>query len=90
MKTYAVCELEEHLNEILRLVQEKKEVIEITSGGELIAHVIPAGLTYKPDWLVPPEGDVWANLDRLSAEIGAHWPKDVSAVDAIRDVRGDL
>ncbi len=47
-------------------------------------------LTDKPDWLVPPEGDVWANLDRLSAEIGAHWPKDVSAVDAIRDVRGDL
>ena len=31
MKTFAVCELEEHLNEILRLVQEKKEVIEITS-----------------------------------------------------------
>jgi hypothetical protein len=31
MKTYAVCELEEHLNEILRLVQVKKEVIEITS-----------------------------------------------------------
>ncbi len=33
MKTYAVCELEEHLNEILRLVQEKKEIIEITKGG---------------------------------------------------------
>ncbi len=34
--------------------------------------------------------DVWANLDRLSAEITALWPKDVSAVDAIRDVRREL
>ena len=34
--------------------------------------------------------DVWANLDRLSAEITALWPKDMSAVDAIRDVRREL
>lgn len=88
MKTYAVCELEEHLNEILRLVQEKKEVIEITSGGELIAHVIPAGLTHKPDWLVPPEGDLLTDMERVAKEISAHWPEGVSALDAIRDVRG--
>ena len=88
MKTYAVCELEEHLNEILRLVQEKKEVIEITSGGELIAHVIPAGLTHKPDWLVPPEGDILTDMERVAREISARWPEGVSALDAIRDVRG--
>ena len=87
MKTYAVCELEEHLNEILRLVQEKKEVIEITSGGELIAHVIPAGLTYKPDWLVPPEGDILTDMERVAKEIDARWHGSTNAVDVVRDVR---
>ena len=61
------------LNEILHLVQEKKEVIEITSGDELIAHVIPAGLTYKPDWLVPSEGDVLTDMERVTKEIDARW-----------------
>jgi len=32
----------------------------------------------------------WANLERIAAEIGKHWRDDVSAVDAVRDVRREL
>jgi hypothetical protein len=32
----------------------------------------------------------WANFDRLVTELGVHWPEDVSAVDAVRDVRREL
>ncbi len=41
MKTFAVCELEEHLKEILRLVQENKETIEVTNAGEVVALLVP-------------------------------------------------
>jgi hypothetical protein len=46
--------------------------------------------TYVPEWMAKAPDDVWARLNRLSAEISSHWPKGVSAVDAIRDVRREL
>jgi hypothetical protein len=30
---------------------------------------------------------VWADRNQLAAEIGAHWPQGVTAVDAIRQDR---
>ena len=88
MKTFAVCELEAHMSEILRMVQETGEAIELTRDGEVIAHLIPARKPQLP--FGPPEGDIWADMDRLAAEISARWPKNVSAVDAVRDVRREL
>ncbi len=103
MRTVGVRELEENIDEVLEQMRETGEVVAVTRGGEIIAHLVPAS---TPQWLTPvPDGavrkpenvnapdnaqDIWARLDRLSAEISAHWPKDVSAVDAIRDVRREL
>ena len=88
MKTFDVGELIEHIDEVLRMVEEDGETIEITNHGEVIAHLVPVR---RPQSLAEPaERDVWADIDRLSAEIGAHWHPDVSAVDAVRDVRRDL
>jgi prevent-host-death family protein len=88
MKTLGVCELKERTSEILRLVEEEGETVEVTKRGEVIAHLVPER---KPQPSVEQVDDaVWTDLDRLAAEIGAHWPAEISAVDAVRDVRRDL
>lgn len=94
MRTVGVRELEENIDEVLEQMRETGEVVAVTRDGEIIAHLVPPGI---PQWLAPVPGDaldnaqdIWARLDRLSVEISAHWPKDVSAVDAIRDVRREL
>lgn len=88
MKTFAVCELEAHMSEILRVVEETGEAVELTRDGKVIAHLIPA---HKPQ--LPfgrPEGDIWADMDRLAAEIDARWQGSTDAVDAVHDVRREL
>jgi prevent-host-death family protein len=88
MKTFDVSELIRHIDEVLRMVEEEGETIEITNHGEVIAHFVPVS---EPQSSVESaKWDVWADIGRLSAEIGAHWSPDVSAVDAVRDVRRDL
>jgi antitoxin (DNA-binding transcriptional repressor) of toxin-antitoxin stability system len=87
MKTLEKHELTERIDEVLRLVKEKGETFEVTEHGEVIARLGPAS---EPKHAVEEsDAAVWAELDRLSAEISAHWPAGVSAVDAVRDVRGE-
>jgi prevent-host-death family protein len=88
MRTIQVHELKEHLSEILHQVQEKGETVEITIDGEAVAFLIP--VLKPPPSFERPEADIWADMDRLTTEISARWPKDVSAVDAVRDVRREL
>jgi antitoxin (DNA-binding transcriptional repressor) of toxin-antitoxin stability system len=70
------------------LVEKEGETIEITNHGEVIAHLAPARIPQSST--EPAKRDDWTDLDRLAAEIIAHWPADISAVDAVRDVRHDL
>ncbi len=87
MKTLEVQELKERIGEILRMVEEG-ETIEITNNGEVIAHLVPVGRPKSS--AEPAKRDVWAGLDRLAAEISAHWKGGMDAVEAVRDVRRDL
>lgn len=88
MKTLGVCELRERIDEILRLVEEEGETIEITKDDEVIARVVPA---HKLRRSSKRNNDAaWADLHRIAEEIGTHWKDDVSAVEAVRDVRRDL
>ena len=87
MKTLGKQELTERIDEILRLVKEKGETFEVTEHGEVVAHIGPAGKTKQS--VEESDADAWAELDRLSTEISAHWPEGVSAVDAVRDARGE-
>jgi prevent-host-death family protein len=88
MKTLGVRELKERISEILRLVEEEGETVEVTKRGEVIAHLVPVR---KPQPSVEQTDDaVWTDLERLAAEISANWPSNVSAVDAMRDVRREL
>lgn len=86
MKTLGKQELTERIDEILRLVKEKGETFEVTEHGEVVARLGPAR---EPKQVVEESDAAWAELDHLSAEISAHWPEGISAVDAVRDARGE-
>ncbi len=88
MKTVGIRELKEHTSEILRELQQNRETVEVTNRGEVVALLIP--VNKQKHSLEPPDRAIWADMDRLTAEISARWPKDVSAVDAVRDVRREL
>jgi prevent-host-death family protein len=87
MVTVGVSELKQQTNKILRRVREKGEIVEITYHGETMARLIP---THLPAVEVDDTVEIWPGLDQLTAEIGAKWPKGVTAVEAVREARRDL
>ncbi len=78
----------ERISEILDMVVENGEIIEITDQGKVIAHLAPVSEPKQP--VKRDTSKAWENLKRLSTELSARWPADVSAVEAVRDVRHDL
>jgi antitoxin (DNA-binding transcriptional repressor) of toxin-antitoxin stability system len=81
-------ELVTRINELLRLIEEEGETIEITDKGKVVAHVVPTGISHKP-----VDSKLTASLrdiDELAAKIGAKWKSDLSAVEAVHDIRRDL
>lgn len=87
MPVIGVRELKARTSEVLRRVREQGETIDITYRGEVVAQLIPVQPTQPVE---RGAGAVWTNLDRLAAEIGRHWPPDVSAADAVSEVRRKL
>jgi prevent-host-death family protein len=86
MRSIGVRELKAHTSQILRLVQDQGEEITVTHRGRVIARLIPAEVpqtTYD-------DAAVWANLDQLAAEIGAHWPAGVTAAESVAEGRREL
>jgi prevent-host-death family protein len=87
MTAVGIRELNARTSEIIRRVRERGEVVDITYRGEVVARLVPV----RPP--PPAQTDMAAlmsDMDRLAAEISAAWPADVSAVDAVRDVRREL
>lgn len=85
MTTMDASELEEHVREVLRKVEEG-ETIEVTRDGQVVARMIPVQSEMQKREVIMK---ALADLDKLAAEITAHWPPGVSAEDAVNDVRGD-
>ncbi len=79
-KTVGIRELRTSASKLMRRVREKGEAISITYRGEVIARIVPAK---------PAKADsktleaIWADLDGVAAEIGRHWPAEVSAAEAV-------
>jgi prevent-host-death family protein len=82
-----VRELKQRANEILRRVREKKETFTVTYRGRAVARLVPVEdvESTRAEALA-----VLAEADELARKIGARWPKDVSAVDAVREQRREL
>ncbi len=89
MKSVGVRELKQNTSRVLRRVREKRERIPLTYRGEVVALLVPAPRRRAPAD-EDPDAAVWTDLDQLAAEIGAHWPREVSAVQAVREDRSRL
>ena len=84
-KTIGVRELRARASRILRRVREKRESVDVTYRGQVIARIVP---------VVPPAeaaqalSAAWADIDQLAGEIGRHWkPKGKSAAEAVSEGR---
>jgi prevent-host-death family protein len=86
MHSIGIRELKEHISQVLRRVREQGEEYDITYHGQVVARVIPASQARS----TADDRDVWSDLDRLAAEIGAHWPMGISATDAVQEGRREL
>ena len=83
MVTVGIRELKQQASELIRLVRETGSEVQVTHRGKVVALLVP---------VVSPENKAsahraWVSLDTLAAEISAHWPKDVSASQAISESR---
>jgi prevent-host-death family protein len=78
-----VRELKEHTSEVIRRVRENRETIDVTLRGEVVARLVPVSRTVDQEALQK----VWDERAELVQAIGQHWPKGVSAVDAVAQER---
>jgi prevent-host-death family protein len=85
VETVGIRALKEHASAIIRRVHEEGEAIEVTHRGRVVARIVPVA----PRAARATEA-VWTDLDALAAEIGARWPANVSALDAVREGRREL
>ena len=89
MGAVGVRELKRRASAIIRQVRESREIIDITHRGEVVARLVPVErpLSRAEETRFAA---VWADMDRLAAEIAAHWPAGVTAEEAVREQRRDL
>ena len=82
MLTVGIRELKQNASEIIRRVREEGREIQVTYRGEVVALLIPVARSTPQE-----EGQAWAEIDHLAAEIGARWPAGVSAQEAVTESR---
>ena len=87
MAEVGIRQLKQHTSEVLRRVREQGETVTITHRGRAIARLVP--LSTSTDSLAMA-ATVWAEMDQLAQEIGAHWPVGVSALNAVHEQRREL
>jgi prevent-host-death family protein len=82
MVTVGIRELKQQASELVRMVRETGKEVQVTYHGQVVALLVPVKSTRK-------KGDAraWATLDTLAAQIGARWPKGVSAARAVSEGR---
>ena len=83
MVTVGVRELKQQASKLIRLVRETGSEVRVTHRGQVVALLIPV----TPLKSNAGEKHSWASLDTLSAEIGARWPKGVTAAEAVAEGR---
>jgi len=84
MASVGIRELKQQTSAVLRRVREGGEELEVTLRGRVIARLVPVVRTKASQRRVR---SAWSDIDRLAAEIGARWPRGVSATRAVREAR---
>jgi len=83
MVTVGIRELKQQASKLIRLVSETGSEVQVTHRGKVVALLVPV----TPAKSKASDDRVWADLDSLAAEIGARWPKGVSAAQAVSEGR---
>jgi len=100
MRSVGIRELRKRTSEIIGWVRDEGIEVQITHYGQPVARLVPV-LPEAEETSSPADirstgtssedlASVYTTLDRLAAEIGARWPKGVSAADAVAEDRRDL
>lgn len=87
MGEIGVRELKQRANEILRLVREEQETFTVTYRGRVVAKLVPVEEISKEQTRTSA---IWTQMDELAREIGANWPPEVSAAEAVKEQRREL
>ena len=88
MEEIGLRELKQRASEILRRVREQRETFAITYRGKVVAKVVPVDddtAARQAEGLA-----TWAEMDELTREISVYWPRDISALEAVREQRREL
>jgi antitoxin (DNA-binding transcriptional repressor) of toxin-antitoxin stability system len=89
MRTIGVEELADRAAEIVQDVHDNGESYVVTVKGKVLAKVQPFSDLDIEVW--QNEIDDWlARVDVIAREIGAIWPKGVSAAEAVAEQRREL
>ncbi len=84
MREVGIRELKQRTSAIVRRVREKSESFQVTYRGRVVARLVPAE---EARHRRAETATVWAEMDELSAEIGAHWPPGPPAEEAVAEQR---
>jgi prevent-host-death family protein len=82
-----IRQLKQQASELVRRVSEGKEIITITNRGNAVARLVP--VEDAESKRVHAEA-VWVGMDEIALEIDASWPKEVSAVEAVKERRREF
>jgi prevent-host-death family protein len=87
MRSLGIRELREQLSQVLQRVRDEGEIVEITYYGQVVARLVPASpVTRSGEETMA----ILTDMDSLAAEIGRQWKNEISAVEAVREVRREL
>ena len=70
MRSVGVGQLNKHTSAVLRRLREEREPIEVTCRGRVVARLEPVEPPVDTEASV---ASILTDLDRVAAEIGAHW-----------------
>ncbi len=83
METVGIRELKQKASKLIRRVRDEGAEIQITYHGKVVALLVPVVEANQTE----QEAQAWTDIDHLAAEIGARWPKGLSASQAISEDR---
>lgn len=79
MASVGVRELKQLTSEVLRRVREDGEEIDVTYRGRVVARLVPVRVRPARRRSRSP----WRGIDAVAQEVGRHWPKGLSAAQAV-------
>jgi antitoxin (DNA-binding transcriptional repressor) of toxin-antitoxin stability system len=71
------------MRKLIRLIRKTGSEVQATNQGKVVALLVPVA---SPEGRASEQCD-WVSIDILAVEIGARWPKGVSASQAVSESR---